>query len=60
MDVEGVMGRRKDVLRKIALFEGKPVDGHAPGLVGDDLDRYMSAGIHSDHETTGKTKAWRS
>jgi adenine deaminase len=52
MDMEGVMGRRGDVLRKIALFEGKPVDGHAPGLIGDDLDLYMSVGIHSDHETT--------
>ena len=52
MDVEAVVARRKGVLGKIALFEGKPVDGHAPGLTGGRLDRYMSAGIYSDHETT--------
>jgi adenine deaminase len=52
MDIEGVTGRRKDVMRKIALFAGKPVDGHAPGMRGKDLDLYMSAGIHSDHETS--------
>lgn len=54
MDIEGVAGRRRDVVRKISLFAGKPVDGHAPGLAGKDLDLYMSAGIHSDHETSGK------
>ena len=53
MDVEGVIRRRRDVMGKIGLFEGRPVDGHAPGLSGSDLDLYLSAGIHSDHETTG-------
>ena len=53
MDLEGVMRRNRGVLRKIALFDGRPIDGHAPGLSGDDLDRYVSAGIYSDHETTG-------
>ena len=52
MDMRAVIRRQKAIMRKIALFEGKPVDGHAPGLTGDDLDLYMSAGIHSDHETT--------
>ena len=53
MDVEAVMGRQEAVMRKIALFEGRPIDGHAPGLTGGELDLYLSAGIHSDHETTG-------
>jgi adenine deaminase len=52
MDMRAVMRRQKTIMRKIALFEGKPVDGHAPGLTGDDLDLYMSAGIYSDHEST--------
>jgi len=52
MDVEAVVARRKGVMGKIALFEGGPVDGHAPGLTGGRLDLYMSAGIYSDHETT--------
>ncbi len=63
MDTRAVMRRQKSIMRKIALFEGKPVDGHAPGLTGDALDLYMSAGIHSDHETTslreGKEKLKR-
>jgi adenine deaminase len=53
MDVEAVVARHKGVMAKIALFEGRPVDGHAPGLTGRHLDLYMSAGIYSDHETTG-------
>jgi adenine deaminase len=51
MDLEGVMGRKKEVLSKLALFDCQPIDGHAPGLVGDDLERYASVGIYSDHET---------
>jgi adenine deaminase len=51
MDIEGVSRRRPDLMKKIGLFEGMPVDGHAPGLREGDLDLYMSAGIHSDHET---------
>jgi adenine deaminase len=54
MDIEGVTGRRGDVTEKLATFAGKPIDGHAPGLVGENLDLYMSAGIHSDHETSGE------
>ena len=52
MDVEAVMARQERMMRKLALFEGLPIDGHAPGLSGPALDLYLSAGIHSDHETT--------
>ena len=52
MNYPGVIYCNTDVLRKI--FEthklGKRVDGHAPGLTGDDLIKYISAGIVSDHE----------
>ena len=52
MNYPGVIYCNTDVLRKI--FEthklGKRVDGHAPGLTGDDLIKYISAGIESDHE----------
>ncbi len=54
MDVQGVVRRQKDVVKKIGLFEGRPIDGHAPGLTRDELDLYISAGIHSDHETTNE------
>lgn len=52
MDVAGVIGRKSHIVKKLSLFDRKPVDGHAPGLVGSTLDLYMSAGICSDHETT--------
>jgi len=52
MDINGVLERKKPVMRKIQLFAGKPIDGHAPLLSGEALRAYLSAGIHSDHETT--------
>jgi len=52
MDYPGVIARRPDVMAKIAAAKknGKPVDGHAPGLRGRDLDAYISSGIETDHE----------
>ena len=35
---------------KIAHTLGRPVDGHAPGLRGDEAKKYISAGITTDHE----------
>jgi adenine deaminase len=52
MDIDGVLCRRRSVMRKIELFAGKPIDGHAPMLSGETLRSYIAAGIHSDHETT--------
>ena len=54
MNFPGVIYGDKEVLRKIdhAHNAGKPVDGHAPGLAGDALKRYVSAGISTDHECT--------
>ena len=41
-----------EVLKKIewAKHFNKPIDGHAPGLRGDDLSKYIAAGISTDHE----------
>lgn len=52
MNFPGVINADTDVLRKIkaALDCGKPVDGHAPGLIGVDMERYFDAGISTDHE----------
>ena len=54
MNYPGVLVADPEVLRKIALAEEarKPVDGHAPGLTGADLNAYVAAGIASDHECT--------
>lgn len=40
------------VLAKIAASQkrGKPVDGHAPGLMGDQAKQYIEAGMSTDHE----------
>lgn len=52
MNFPGVLGNDPEVMRKIraAHAHGKPVDGHAPGLVGDERQRYAQAGISTDHE----------
>ncbi|HAR96797.1 MAG TPA: hypothetical protein DCR97_12675 [Deltaproteobacteria bacterium] len=57
MDVSGVQKRDRSLMRKIGLFSGKPIDGHAPQLRGPHLHQYMSAGICSDHETTDLEEA---
>ncbi|MFZ1664550.1 MAG: adenine deaminase [Flavobacteriales bacterium] len=52
MNFPGVLQGDAEVLKKIAHAHrlGKPVDGHAPGLRGEDARRYIAAGISTDHE----------
>jgi adenine deaminase len=52
MNYPGVLMQDEEVLAKIAHAQkiGKPVDGHAPGLRGEDARRYIDAGISTDHE----------
>lgn len=52
MNFPGVLQGDKDVKAKLAVAAkyGKPVDGHAPGLKGDDAAAYIRAGISTDHE----------
>lgn len=52
MNYPGVIFDDAEVLKKIewAKHYNKPVDGHAPGLRGDDLTKYVAAGISTDHE----------
>src|SRR5207245_8388710 len=35
-----------------ALAHGLAVDGHAPGMAGQDLQAHVAAGIRSDHESS--------
>ncbi len=51
MNFPGVIHGDGNVLRKIALSQGKIIDGHAPGVRGKDLSAYIAAGIGSDHES---------
>jgi adenine deaminase len=59
MNFPGVIQGDTEVLGKIktAKTHGKPVDGHAPGLTGSDLNAYIAAGISSDHECTAADEA---
>ena len=52
MNYPGVIYDDAEVLKKIewAKHYNKPIDGHAPGLRGKDLTKYISAGISTDHE----------
>lgn len=52
MNFPGVLAGDADLLAKIAAARkrGLPVDGHAPGLRGEDARRYAAAGISTDHE----------
>ena len=52
MNFPGVLFEDEEVMKKIAAAHkaGKPVDGHAPGLRGEDAKKYIEAGISTDHE----------
>jgi adenine deaminase len=52
MNFPGVLNGDEGVSQKLALARkyGKPVDGHAPGLTGESAEKYIMAGISTDHE----------
>jgi adenine deaminase len=52
MDYPGVINGDPGVLAKIATAGQRRVDGHAPGILGRQLDAYLAAGVESDHECT--------
>jgi adenine deaminase len=51
MNFPGVIAGDEDELTKLGLTGATHVDGHAPGVVGKQLNAYAAAGIRSDHET---------
>jgi adenine deaminase len=59
MNFPGVLFNDSEVMNKIAAAKalGKPIDGHAPGLRGDDVVKYIAAGISTDHECFTKEEA---
>ena len=50
MNFPGVIAGDPAELEKLALEGAEHVDGHAPGVLGKDLNAYAAAGIRSDHE----------
>jgi adenine deaminase len=53
MNFPGVLVDDPEVMAKLgaAKKRGKPIDGHAPGLRGEELRKYVAAGISTDHES---------
>jgi adenine deaminase len=52
MNWPGTVHRDPIVMEKIEISKkyGKPIDGHAPGLMGELAEKYVSAGPSTDHE----------
>ncbi len=57
MDAPGLLASNPEVLAKIKAAGARPVDGHAPGMRGPDLNAYIAAGVSSDHESTTLAEA---
>ena len=57
MNFPGVINADPAVIAKIAACAGLPIDGHAPGLTGRELDAYIAAGVESDHECVSAQEA---
>ncbi|MEJ7822973.1 MAG: adenine deaminase [Chitinophagaceae bacterium] len=59
MNFPGVLNADEEVMKKIASAKKytKPVDGHAPGLRGEQAKNYIDAGISTDHECFTKEEA---
>ena len=57
MNFPGVISADAKCLEKLALFENRHIDGHAPLLRGTPLNAYLSVGIRTDHETTTAEEA---
>ena len=59
MNFPGVINGDEEVHKKLEFARkiGKPIDGHAPLLTRDDLDKYLAAGISTDHECSNVLEA---
>lgn len=59
MNFPGVLAGDEEVMKKLesAKKYGKVIDGHAPGLTGNDIVTYAQAGINTDHESSSLEEA---
>ena len=59
MNYPGVVYQEREVMSKIALAKQykKRIDGHAPGVKDEMLEKYVGAGIETDHETVDREEA---
>ncbi|MBV4446834.1 adenine deaminase [Clostridium tyrobutyricum] len=47
-----VIENKVEIMDKIDLFEDKIIDGHAPGILGKEIQAYRMSGVDNDHECT--------
>ena len=52
MNYPGLLSKVPEVLDKVSMFRDRIIDGHSPGLTGNDLNAYLAAGVMADHECT--------
>ncbi len=59
MNYPGVINNDPEVCNKIKIAKrfGKKIDGHAPGLRGKKLQKYINSGIDTDHECISMAEA---
>ena len=57
MNFPGILSGMEELLKKIVLFRDDVIDGHCPGLKGNDLQAYLTVGIRSDHEISEPSEA---
>ena len=59
MNFVGTINGDPQVVEKIVASQAhhKKIDGHAPDLVGNDLNAYIAAGVYSDHECSNVEEA---
>lgn len=59
-DYHNAVAHDPDVMARVEVAKrlGKPIDGHAPLLSGDDLRKYVELGISNDHECTSSEEAF--
>ncbi len=52
MDYPSVIHGDKMIHEKIEMMNERVIDGHAPDIIGQDLNAYIAAGVMTDHECT--------
>ena len=59
MNAYGTVRNDDGIISKIqgAINHGRIIDGHAPGLKGNELNAYVAAGVESDHECSTAEEA---
>lgn len=59
MDINGILSDDPKIKEKIEFFKNNNmiIDGHAPFLSGNNLKKYISYGIYTDHESTNAKDA---